>query len=244
MLQYLQLFQGGRIMKTILRSAITLTALLSSALGAQSSSAVRLQLAPNSQLSFEGTSTLHGFTCTTSTMQAYIDVDAAYKTESLATVAHPIVAVQIIIPVKSLSCGGELESNMGKTLNSTKFPYIIYKLSNYDVAAGTASTSAFTATTQGTLTIAGAEHPVALTVKASRATDGVVSATGAQTIKMSDYGVKPPTFMLGTLRVGNDLKVKFTVNATSAAVASAMSELNHKVASAQVAGFALDTPKQ
>lgn len=231
-------------MKTILRSAITLTALFSSALGAQSSSAVRLQLAPNTELSFEGTSTLHGFTCTTSTMQAYIDVDASYRTESLATVAHPIVAVQIIIPVKSLSCGGELENNMRKTLNATKFPYIIYKLSNYDVATGGASASAFTAATQGSLTIAGTEHPVALSVKASRATDGVVSATGAQTIKMSDFGVKPPTFFLGTLRVGNELKVKFTVNATSAAVASAVSELDIKLASARATGFAPDTPKR
>ena len=232
------------MMKYIFTSAFTLAALFSSAVGAQSSSAVRLQLAPNTQLSFEGTSTLHGFTCTTSTMQAYIDVDPSYKTESLATVARPIVAVQIVIPVKSLACGGELENNMRNTLNAQKYPYIIYKLSNYDVIAGTASTSAFTASTQGTLTIAGAEHPVALTVKASRAADGVVSATGAQTIKISDFGIKPPTFFLGTLRVGNELKVKFTVNATSAAVASAISELDIKLASARAAGFAPDTPNQ
>lgn len=230
------------MMKYIFTSAVALTALSSSALGAQSSSAVRLQLAPNTELSFDGTSTLHGFTCTTSTMQAYIDVDASYRTESLATATHPIVDVQIVIPVKSLACGGELESNMRKTLNATKYPYIIYKLSNYDVSAGTAS--AFTAATQGTLTIAGAEHPVAISVKASRATDGVVSATGAQTIKISDFGIKPPTFFLGTLRVGDELKVKFTVNATSAAVASAMSELDIKLASARATGFAPDTPKQ
>ncbi len=224
------------MMKHIFRRAVTLIAFFSSALGAQSSSAVRLKLAPNTQLTFEGTSTLHGFTCTTSTMQAYIDVDPSYQTASLATIARPIVAVQIVIPVKSLACGGELDNNMRNTLNAKKYPYIVYKLSNYDMVGGTASASAFTATTQGTLTIAGAEHPVALTVKADRAADGVVSATGAQTIKMTDFGVKPPTFFLGTLRVGNELKVKFTVNATSAAVASAMSELSTKLASA--------TPKQ
>ncbi len=239
-----QLHQERHMTKYIFRSALTLTALFATALGAQSSSAVRLQLAPNTQLTFEGTSTLHGFTCTTSTMQAYIDVDASYKTVNLATVTRPIVAVQVVIPVKSLACGGELDNNMRNTLNAKKYPYIVYKLSNYEIVAGTASASAFTAATQGTLTIAGSEHPVALTVKASRAADGVVSASGAQTIKMTDFGIKPPTFFLGTLRVGDELKVKFTMNATSAAVASAMSELNIRLASARSADFSPDTPKQ
>ncbi|MEO9116714.1 MAG: hypothetical protein ABI311_11160, partial [Gemmatimonadaceae bacterium] len=113
------------MMKHIFRRAVTLIAFFSSALGAQSSSAVRLKLAPNTQLTFEGTSTLHGFTCTTSTMQAYIDVDPSYQTASLATIARPIVAVQIVIPVKSLACGGELDNNMRNTLNAKKYPYIV-----------------------------------------------------------------------------------------------------------------------
>lgn len=229
--------------KHFLTTALTLAALSTTALGAQSNS-VRLQLAPGSQLSFEGTSTLHGFTCTTSTMQAYIDVDASYRTANLSALTHPITAAQIVIPVKSLSCGGELEGNMRKTLNAAQYPYIIYKLSTYDLVNGTASASGFTFASQGQLTIGGKENPVALTVKASRETAGSVSATGAQTIKMSDFGIKPPTFMLGTLRVGNELKVKFTLNATSASVASAMTELGARLAAARTEGASVEQQKQ
>lgn len=221
------------IMKKLIAKVCTIAAVSATALGAQAQTAVRLQLAPGTQLSFEGTSTLHGFTCTSKTMQAYVDVDAAYQTANLSTIAHPIVAVQVVIPVKSLACGGDLDNNMRKTLNASQYPYIIYKLASYDVASGTATVASFTAATHGQLTIAGKETPIALSINASRVSDGMVTATGAQTIKMSDFGIKPPTFMLGTLRVGNELKVKFTLNATSASVASAMAELETKVAIAR-----------
>jgi polyisoprenoid-binding protein YceI len=206
----------------ITRTALTAAAiaLLATTLSAQTG-AVRLQLAPGSQLTFDGTSTLHGFTCTTSTMQAYIDVDPSYQTASLSTIAHPIVNVQVVIPVKSLKCGGELENNMYKTLNATQFPYVIYKLTSYDMIAETAAASNFSAATKGELTIAGKANPIVMTVDAARGADGVVSATSTQAIKMSAFGIKPPTFMLGTLRVGDQLKVKFTLKATQAAIAAA-----------------------
>lgn len=215
------------IKRTVLTAAAL--ALLGTTLSAQAS-AVRLQLAPGSQLSFDGTSTLHGFTCTTTVMQAYIDVDPSYQTANLNTIAHPIVNVQVVIPVRSLKCGGELENNMYKTLNATQFPYVIYKLTSYDMVTETATASKFNATTRGELTIAGKENPVQMTIEAVRGSDGVVSATSEQAIKMSAFGIKPPTFMLGTLRVGDQLKVKFTLKATQAAIAGAMSELSANLA--------------
>jgi polyisoprenoid-binding protein YceI len=214
----------------ITRTVLTAAALTLLATTLSAQTAVRLQLAPGSQLSFDGTSTLHGFTCTTSTMQAYIDVDPSYQTANLSTIAHPIVNVQVVIPVRSLKCGGELENNMYKTLNATQFPYVIYKLTGYDMVAETATASKFSATTRGALTIAGKENPIQRTIDASRGSDGVVSASAQQAIKMSAFGIKPPTFMLGTLRVGDQLKVKFTLKATQAAVASAMSELSSELA--------------
>ncbi len=230
--------------KNLIAAVGASAALFAAPLSAQSANAVRLQLAPGSQLTFEGTSTLHGFTCTTKTMQAYIDVDPAYQTANLSTLAHPIVAVQIVIPVRSLSCGGELENNMFKTLNASQYPYIIYKLSTYDVAGGSGTASSFTAVTQGHLTISGKENPIALNISASRIADGLVAATGEQGIKMSEFGIKPPTFMLGTLRVGNALKVKFAIRATSAAVASAMADLGTRLATAATVSASSVASKQ
>jgi polyisoprenoid-binding protein YceI len=231
-------------MKTHTVLAAAAIALMATTLTAQSGSAVRLQLAPGSQLTFDGTSTMHGFSCTTKTMQAYIDVDPAYQTANLSTLAHPIVAVQVVIPVKSLSCGGEIESNMLKTLNATKYPYIIYKLSTYDMAGGSASAASFVAATQGRLTISGKDNDIAMSINATRGSDGMVAAAGAQTIKMTDFGVKPPTFFLGSLRVGNELKVKFTLKTTPAAVASAMAELSTRLAMAAASTSPATSPAE
>lgn len=228
-------------MKRFIAAVGATVVLLVTTLNAQSSNAVRLQLAPGSQLSFEGTSTLHGFTCTTKTMQAYIDVDATYQTANLSTLAHPITAVQVVIPVKSLTCGGELENNMFKTLNANQYPYIIYKLSTADVVSGSASASSFASSTKGRLTISGKENAIAMNINAVRSSDGMVSATGEQAIKMSEFGIKPPTYMLGALRVRDELKVRFTIKATSGAVATAMAELSARLATA-VANASFEAP--
>jgi hypothetical protein len=163
-------------------------------------------------------------------MQAYVDVDASYEAAPLNTLTHPIVSVQVVIPVKSLKCGGELEGNMYKTLHATEFPYVIYKLTSYDLIAESVAASKFSAVTQGELTIAGKANPIRITIDAARGSDGIVSATAAQALKMSAFGIKPPTFMLGTLRVGDQLQVKFTLKATHAAIADAISGLSSELA--------------
>jgi hypothetical protein len=50
-------------------------------------------------------------------------------------------------------------------------------------------------------------------VNASRLSEGKVTAEGEQTLLMTDFGIKPPSFMLGTLKVGNEVKVKFNLKA-------------------------------
>lgn len=215
-----------------IRMVAALSLLTAGTLGAQGS-AVRLQLEPGSQLSFDGTSTLHGFTCKTTSLQAYIDVDPSYATKDLSAIAKPIASVKVVIPVKSLQCGGELEKNMFKTLKADQYPTITYTLGTYEVASGSASAASFAAETNGTLNIAGKDNPIAMRVEAARLGSGVVTATGQRAIKMSDYGIKPPTFMLGTLRVGNQITVKYTLKATAKNVAAAIAARTGELLAAQ-----------
>ena len=53
---------------------------------AQSTDGVGLELRPGSELSFEGTSTLHAFHCKTTKLQAMVQVDAAYSEAILQSV--------------------------------------------------------------------------------------------------------------------------------------------------------------
>lgn len=186
---------------------------------AQTTDGVRLELRAGSELSFEGTSTLHAFHCKTTTMNAAVQVDPAYAATKLSQVKQPLKTVEIVIPVKSIKCGsGGLEDNMYKTLKADKFPEIRYVLSTYEIPSST--DDGVTLQSIGTLTVAGQSKTIAMSIKAERQSDGSATATGTQAVLMTDFGIKPPVFMLGTLRTGNKVVVSFKILATPRGLAS------------------------
>ena len=205
---------------------LTVSALMAAATvaGAQGASAIRLRLEPGSELSIEGTSNVHDFHCKTNKINAYIDVDPGY-TKDLTKVARPIVSVQVNIAVKSLSCGNrKMDENMYSTLKADENQLIKYRLSGYDILNGTAM--AFAAKTTGTLTILGKEKIVTMKIDAARLNEGKATAQGEETLLMSEFGIKPPSFMFGTMRVGDEIKVKFNLKAGPELLAQLAAALN------------------
>ena len=198
-------------MRKSLLMAATAVGLSAATSVAQGPSAIRLRLEPGSEISIEGTSSMHDFHCKTNKIMAYVDVDPNY-TKDLTKVARPIVSVKVNVVVRTLKCGnGTMDNNMYGTLNADKNPIIQYTLSGYDILDGTAS--GFAANTKGTLKISGAEKVVAMKINASRLNEGKATAEGEETIKMTDFGIQPPSFMFGRLKVGNEIKVKFNLKA-------------------------------
>ena len=178
---------------------------------AQGPSAIRLRLEPGSQLSIAGTSSAHDFTCKTDKMAVYVDVAPDY-TKDLTKVSRPIVNVQVTIPVRNLKCGnGTMDDNMYKTLKANEYQVIKYTLSGYDILDGTASPNGFAAKTNGTLTVAGKQKAVDMKINALRLDAGKATASGEETVLMTDFGIKPPSFMFGAMKVGNEIKVKFNI---------------------------------
>jgi polyisoprenoid-binding protein YceI len=208
---------------------ITFSALMAVATtaGAQSASAIRLRLDPGSEVTIEGTSSLHAFHCKTNKINAYVDVDPGY-TKDLTKIARPIVSVKINIVVRTLSCGnGQMDKNMYGTLKADENPIIKYTLSGYDILDGSASPTAFAAKTTGTLMISGQEKNIAMKINAERLSDGKATAQGEQDVLMTDFGIKPPSFMFGRLKVGNEIKVKFSLKAGPELLAQLAAVTNH-----------------
>jgi hypothetical protein len=61
----------------------------------------------------------------------------------------------------------------------------------------------------GHLTLAGVTRPVALLVDYFEVTTDSMQFEGRQVIKMTDFGVKPPSALFGTLRAGSDITIYF-----------------------------------
>jgi polyisoprenoid-binding protein YceI len=83
-------------------------------------------------------------------------------------------------------------------------PDIVFRLLRLEPRAGT--TGAVRAI--GVLHIAGVEREVTLDVATER-TDGTLTVRGQLQLLMTDYGIKPPTAMLGMLKTDPKVTVAF-----------------------------------
>ena len=51
-----------------------------------------------------------------------------------------------------------------------------------------------------------------------------IKAAGVVPIKMTDYGIKPPTAIFGRLKTGDEVKVNFELNMGPKAIAAALGQ--------------------
>jgi len=206
-------------MKKTSFAGVALITLAAAAAGAQETA--RVAVSPESKLWIEGTSNLHGWSCKATTLDAAVELDAAAVAQ--VTVAPPkaLKKVQVKVPVKSIKCGhGGMDDNLYKALKADESPDISYIMATFEAAPGEAKDS-FTLHTIGTLTIAGKENKVSMDVVATRLADGTVKATGVVPIKMTDFGIKPPTAIFGRLKTGDEVKVNFELSVGGRAIAAA-----------------------
>jgi polyisoprenoid-binding protein YceI len=95
---------------------------------------------------------------------------------------------------------------MAEALKAQVNPTIRYAMTS--ASLGSAG-NPFTLDTRGRLTIAGVTREVTMQVTGTRDSKGTCILTGRVPIRMSDYGIKPPVAMLGTIKTGNDVTVSF-----------------------------------
>ncbi|HEY9226817.1 MAG TPA: YceI family protein [Gemmatimonadaceae bacterium] len=207
--------------KTIVGVA-TLCLVLAS--GASAQETARVSVSPESKLWVDGTSSLHGWTCRTQSLDATIELDAKAAAQLTTAAPSALRRVQVKVPVKSLKCGhGGMDNNLYKALNADAAPEISYIMASFEPALGEAN-EAFGLKTVGSLTIAGTERRITMDVSATRLADGSIKTTGVVPIKMTEFGVKPPTAMFGRIKTGDEVKVNFELIVGAKAIAAATKE--------------------
>jgi polyisoprenoid-binding protein YceI len=207
--------------RTQLASVAMFALVASSATVAGAQGTARVAVAPESKLWIEGTSNLHGWSCKATTLDAAVELDAATAAQISVAPPKSLKRVQVKVPVKSIKCGhGGMDDNLYKALKADDSPDISYIMATFDAAPGEAKDS-FTLHTVGTLTIAGKENNLSMDVTATRMPDGTVKAVGVVPIKMTDYGIKPPTAIFGRLKTGDEVKINFELSVGAKAIAAA-----------------------
>lgn len=168
---------------------------------------IRLSSRADSRLTIEGGSNVHEWACSTSQIDASVSIDPAYATAPTSAIGSLLKAVEVKVPVRTIKCGkGAMDKNLYKALKADKSTTISYIMGSFTVAPG-ATAESFTVKAPGSLTIAGAQRAVTVEVKAVRQPDGTIKATGRVPLKMTDFGIEPPTAMFGAMKTKNDITV-------------------------------------
>lgn len=113
-------------------------------------------------------------------------------------------AFEITIPAETLKSGKDgLDKNMYRALKTREHADITFRLTRLDGTTGALKAI-------GTLRIAGVEREVTLPLKTVKKGTHLAVA-GALDLLMTDYGVQPPTAMMGMVRADPKITVTFDV---------------------------------
>lgn len=185
----------------ILISLLVSTILFTCQVNAQ----VKYNVKGKSELVLTGTSTLHDWEMTSpsATCDAIFTSNASGKLTGLTNMSFKTSA-------KALKSGkGSMDKNAYKALKSDSHPDITAVLSNATIKAVDGNN--YIINSQVKLTIAGKTVTTNLVTNAKVNDDNTISVTGEKKIAMTEYDMKPPSFMLGTVKTGNDVVLKFNM---------------------------------
>lgn len=168
-------------------------------IAAISAAAGTVTLEPDSTLVVEGSSTVRDYRCAAGALESTI------TTRPDAGIAGLVEAARVSIPVAQLECGnGKMNDHMRKALLAKDHPNVVFELASYTLNGADA-------TLVGELTIAGTtktiEMPATIVDEGS-----TLRVQASSRINMSEWGVKPPSLMLGTLKVRDAVTIAFDVS--------------------------------
>ena len=153
-----------------------------------------------------GTSTLHDWEMKAAkgTSEAIFVLDAAGNPASISKLSFTLPATNL------KSEHSMMDKNTYKALNTEKNPNISFVLTSGTVTPTGGNN--YQLNCVGRLTIAGTvkETDLIATGKYNPA-DKSFTVTGVKKMKMTDYNVKPPTVMLGTIKTGNDIAIAYNL---------------------------------
>jgi len=154
----------------------------------------------NSKLLIEGTSSLHDWE---------VNAENFICETTLKKVNENSVSINNInfkCPTEDVKSHNRImDSKTHDALKAKKYPEITFRLEN----PANVKSSGGQAMVKGMLTIAGKTKAVNVTSNFGFKNDQTFTVTGEVPLKMSDFGIDPPTAMMGALKTGDEVIIKY-----------------------------------
>lgn len=155
------------------------------------------------EVSINGTSSLHDWTSTAK------QVRATAQLQLQEGQLKGIPAFKVEIPVKQIKSekGRIMDNKTYDALKAEAYPTITFQLlrvTSLRTVGGETSIEA-----NGRLTIAGKSKVIPVSATAKWTGAGELQLKGSKKLLMTDYGIDPPTALLGTLKTGDEIEIKY-----------------------------------
>lgn len=161
--------------------------------------------AVSSDASIQGTSNVHDWE--SEVTQVFVQGDFTFADNRLTDIRN----LSVRVPVKGIESakGRIMDNKTYDALDADNHPNIRFTMTNVGGISNQGNTANIRL--RGNLTIAGATRAADLTATATYLPDGQIRVQGSKTLKMTDFGIEPPTALLGTMTVGDSITFQFEV---------------------------------
>ena len=158
----------------------------------------------NHQITINGTSNIHNW------HEKVEKVSGKGVVKQGADKGISIQTLNIIVEVNSIkgSGGSGMDKKAYQAMKADKFPEITFAITD-PIANIPYGVKAFSTTAKGQLTIAGKTKLIIMPIKITISEDKKILVSGTQQLKMTEYGVDPPTAIMGMLKTGDAVTITF-----------------------------------
>jgi hypothetical protein len=154
-------------------------------------------------LTVSGTSTLHDWD-----MKSSVGTFEGNFTLNAAGALTAVNGLSFTTKAESLKSGHDaMDKNAYKALKSDKAAVITFTSNTATIA--NLDVSDYSVKSTGKLTIAGTTLDAEIVATCKVNADKSITVMGSKKISMKEFGMAPPTFMMGTIKTGNDVTLKF-----------------------------------
>lgn len=171
------------------------------------SAPAQLAVQPESRIWVEGTSTMRSWQCAVPDFTLRVTTDGAGGAEAVLAGQKAVSTVVLTVPAARMDCNnGTMNDHMRDAVKAEENPVIRFTLAGYDVAK---RADGVEGTMHGTLSLGGVQHPIDVKAVATDAGNGAVRIVGGYELALGAFGLKRPSLMFGTIKVGEMVQVKF-----------------------------------
>ena len=162
-----------------------------------------------SQIKLSGTSTVNSFECEAETLQ--FDYSVPHQIEGNG---FRVPGVSLVVPVRGLDCANRrMNRDLQDALQADRFPDIRLDVFRIDLVPDAKADVDQSSSPQvelfGSMTLAGVSRDVTIRLSGWLDEHLRLHGMGRLEVKMTDFGVEPPTALLGLVKAHDDITIHF-----------------------------------